>query len=542
MENYIPLNRQFASVPRDQEEAEENEILSAWGHIKPDTWDVLDQKFRCVVLAEAGAGKTEEFRQHARALERIGKPAFFIRIEDIEADFYNAFEIGEEDQFRNWLQSAQEGWFFLDSVDEAKLENPGFFRKALCRFASGIKNGAHRAHIYISSRPYAWRPKEDRRLLDEILFLPEESKEETDVQDEDETPQSALTIYIMRHLDKERIRRFCEARSAQDIDRLLQEIDRAGLWSLAERPFDLEGVLAKWDEDRVLGGRLEMLRHNIDKRLREEHNTDRAWRQPLNFERAKEGARRLAAAVVLSGRPGIDVPGGDPVKAGIDAESVLADWAPQEVRALLERGLFNDIIYGAVRFRHRDVKELLAAEWFYGFLASGNSRFSVEALFFREQYGEKIICPRLRPVLSWLVLFDDKVRQRVLGILPEVAVESGDPSRLPLAERQTILSDVVRRIVSNEDDRTARYNDAIARIANSDLSEKAMQLIDRYGDNDDAIFYLGRLVWLGEMKSCVAFRSGVVCHRKIDRGAESFGSWKNGFVDSVDGSGLTILA
>ena len=81
------------------------------------------------------------------------------------------------------------------------------------------------------------------------------------------------------------------------------------------------------------------------------------------------------------------------VKPGIEAESVLADWEPQDVRALLERGIFNDIIYGAVRFRHRDVRELLAAEWFDGLLKSGNSRYSVEALFFREQYGEKIITP-----------------------------------------------------------------------------------------------------------------------------------------------------
>jgi hypothetical protein len=82
----------------------------------------------------------------------------------------------------------------------------------------------------------------------------------------------------------------------------------------------------------------------------------------------------------LTGQAGINVPDIAPTKPGIDAEAILADWEPQDVRALLERGIFNDIIYGAVRFRHRDVRELLAAEWFDELLKSGNSRHSIESL------------------------------------------------------------------------------------------------------------------------------------------------------------------
>lgn len=503
MENYVPIDRQFSSVPKSQEEAESDEILSVWGHVKPKTWDDMDHEFRCVILAEAGAGKTEELRQRASVLTSQGKPAFFICIEDIEADFYQAFEIGEEAQFQAWLQSTDEAWFFLDSVDEARLENPRAFEKALRRFANAIKKGAHRAHIYLSSRPYAWLPKEDRRLMDEILFLLAPQEEEDGKENQQAEQQSALTIYTLRPLDKDRVRRFCEAREAKYIDCLLREIERANLWSLAERPFDLEGILAKWDTDKALGGRLELLQHNIDKRLRDDHSIGRAQRQPLKLELAREGASRLAAAVILTGQAGLNVPDSSPVKHGIEAETVLADWDPRDVRALLERGIFNDIIYGAVRFRHRDVRELLAAEWFDGLLKSGNSRYIVETLFFREQYGEKIITPRLRPILPWLILFDDEIRRRVMEIHPEIAVEEGDPSRLPLPERQRLLAEIVRRIVSEEDDRSARDNSAIARIANSDLMEDTQQLINKYGDNDDAIFFLGRLVWQGEMASCV---------------------------------------
>jgi hypothetical protein len=54
MEIHVPLKRQFSLVPKSQEEAESNEIFSAWGHVKPKTWDDMDQEYRCVILAEAG--------------------------------------------------------------------------------------------------------------------------------------------------------------------------------------------------------------------------------------------------------------------------------------------------------------------------------------------------------------------------------------------------------------------------------------------------------------------------------------------------------
>ena len=532
MEGHVPLERQFSPVPKTEEDAESEEILSVLGHAKSKSWDHMDNEFRCVILAEAGAGKTEELRQHASLLDSQGKPAFFIRIEDIEDDFYRAFEIGGEAQFQSWLQSTEEAWFFLDSVDEARLDNPRTFEKALRRFVKVIEKGKHRAHIYITSRPYAWRPKDDRRLLDEILFLPFRHEDQDSNEGAQTKPESALTVFVMRPLDEERVRRFCAANAVMDIDRLLREIDRANLWSLAERPFDLEGILAKWNEDCQLGGRLELLHHNIDQRLQDEHNIDRAQRQPLNLEYARKGARRLAAAVILTGMPGLNVPDVPPVKPGIDAEIVLADWGPKDVRALLERGIFNDVIFGAVRFRQRDVRDLLAAEWFDELLKEGNSRHTVENLLFREQYGEKIFTPRLRPILPWLILFDDEIRRKSLETKAEIAVEGGEPSLLPLPERQRILTDIVQLIVSDEDDRSAQDNSAITRIANSDLMEDVQQLISEFADNDDAIFFLGRLVWQGEMVGCVAplvtiaadFTRGIYARKASARAVMTCGS------------------
>lgn len=497
--DYISLDRRFLPIPQNQEATHDNELYSLLISDKSKAWDDLDIEFRCVILAEAGAGKTEEFRNRAGHLAKQNKPSFFIRIEDIAANFYEALEIGEKEQFTEWLNSTGEAWFFLDSVDEARLDNPRTFEKALRHFAKVIKSSAHRAHIYISSRPYAWRQKEDRKLLEEILFFA--AQKQTEETEQEDKPQSALSVYTMIPLDRERIRRFGIGRSAKDIDLIMQEIERTNLWSLAERPFDLDGILDKWTDDRKIGGRLDLLRHNINTKLCEKHNIDRSQRQPLNLAHAKEGARCLAAAVLLCGESGIKIPDSTSKKNGIEAELILTDWAPENVRALLERGIFNDIIYGAVRFRHREIRELLAAEWFDSLLKSGNNRRSIESLIFREQYGEKIIAPKLRPILPWLILFDDNIRQKALKIQPEIAIEGGDPSQLPLSERRQILNTIIRRIVANENDRSFQ-NSSIALIANDDLSDDALRLINEHRDNNDAIFFLGRLVWQGKMTNC----------------------------------------
>lgn len=501
MEKHVSLQRQFYPLSKNEKSSESNEFISFLGHYRSKSWNDLEQEYRSVILASGGTGKTEELRYRAKLLLDQGKFSFFIRIEDIGSSFWQAFEIGEEMQFQDWLKSTEDAWFFLDSIDEARLDNPRTFEKALRIFSRTINQGKHRAHIYLSSRPYAWRFSEDRYLLDEILFFPK-SNENINEDKKQSSPESALIEYTLLPLDFERIRRFIENRGANDINRLLSEIERYDLGSLAERPFDLESILAKWAEDNALGSRSELLLHNIERRLRDTHNMNRAQRQPLNLEQAKEGARRLAAAVVLSGQASLNVP--DPsIKLGIESEDILADWKPTDVRSLLERGIFNDIIYGAVRFRHREVRDFLAAEWFDSLLKSGNSRSAIESLFFREQYGERIITPRLRPVLSWLILLDEGIRRKALQILPEIAVEAGDPSKLPLCERQKILNDIVYRIVTNQDDRSARDNNAIARIANSDLATDVLRLIHEYYNNDEAIFFLGRLVWQGAMTNCL---------------------------------------
>ncbi|WP_049824081.1 hypothetical protein [Shewanella sp. W3-18-1] len=504
--SHVPLKRTFSLVARDT--ASEENFGMFLGFEKPKDWSDLEAEYRVVILADAGAGKTFEMRTQAEYAIEQGRAAFFIRIEDIDVNFEDAFEVGTALQFELWLESSEDAWFFLDSVDEARLDNARTFEKAIKLFSQKIKKAGHRAHVYISSRPYAWRFQADKKIVEDSL--PFASTQQIDSCEEGElssdldesASDGPLRVYQLRPLDLDAIRQFAEYRSTPNVDKLIADITRTNLLTIAERPFDLEGLLEKWKDDGQLGSRLESLQHNIGLRLKEV-NLDRKQQQPLNSVKAREGARILAAAVTLTGEAGIFVPDQTHEKVGIDAESVLHDWNSNDVKALLERGLFNDIIYGAVRFRHREIKELLTAEWLYSLIETGNSRCAVESLIFKDQYGEQVVTPRLRPILPWLILFDPPICKKALALHPEIAVEGGDIARLPLNERKSILIDIVRRIVADEDDRSARNNSAIARIAQPDLSDEVRQLIVEYANNDDAIFFLGRLVWQGNMKACV---------------------------------------
>jgi len=510
----VPLIRRFSPVPKSETDEVQEEMAGLFRALKPICWEQIEQKYRCVILAGAGAGKTHEMLARAKYADERGRHAFFVRIEDIEESFEDAFEVGDAKGFQGWLDGQNEGWFFLDSIDEARLSHPRAFDLAIRRFANRIKGAEHRAHVIVSGRPYAWRAVTDRAMLERLLPFAapkvgvevsegSEADQNSELVEQDITkPESALEIHILRDLDEDDIRMFAAHRGANNIEELIAELYRSNLMALAARPHDLLGILAKWEADSSLGGRYEFLRYGIDDQLRE-IDPSRAQLQPLSPEKALNGARLLAAAVVLTGEPGLRVPDSEHSEQGLDAEALLSDWDSRDVRALLERGLFSDVLFGMVRFRHRNVRELLTAEWLAKHLEGGNARHNVETLIFREQYGERTIAPRLRPILPWLILLDESVRRKAIAIAPEVVVEGGDPARLPLAERRAILEDIVDRIARDEDGRSARDNDAIARIAQSDLTEDALRLIDTYSDNDDALFFLGRLVWQGKMVGCL---------------------------------------
>jgi hypothetical protein len=153
-----------------------------------------------------------------------------------------------------------------------------------------------------------------------------------------------------------------------------------------------------------------------------------------------------------------------------------------------------------VRFHHRSVREYLTAEWFGELLKRETSRRNIEALFFRNQYGLDIVAPTLRPILPWLILWDEKIGDRVRKLAPEILFEGGDPSRLPVAVRRSVLRDVCKQMASNTTGRSMRDEAAVQRFTGSDLTDDVLALLREYADNDDLKAFLLRMVWIGQLE------------------------------------------
>jgi hypothetical protein len=77
LEPFIDLNRSFAPMARDRDFSDESfDVHLELGLPGKVHWKELLEKPRVVILAEAGAGKTREFKEIALRLQREGKFAF----------------------------------------------------------------------------------------------------------------------------------------------------------------------------------------------------------------------------------------------------------------------------------------------------------------------------------------------------------------------------------------------------------------------------------------------------------------------------------
>lgn len=515
-QKFVELNRTFHELSDYARESDDVDLGQAFHIGEPLSWSDLIKEYRTILLSEAGSGKTAEIRNVARKLREEGKPAFFIRLENIPSDFDDSFEVGSFDQFQDWLSSTEDGWLFLDSVDEARLRNPGDFHHAVRKLGRKISVAKDRAHIIVTGRISAWRPKTDLSYCTQHLpFTPVETSieaTETDADDdweedksvrskESPQPQSkAFKLVALDDLSTKQISIFVGAKRVTDTTAFLHAVERADALSFTSRPQDLEELAEFWIDQGKIGSRLELMQNSIRRRLLE-RDQNRADAQPLSEQYARLGAKLLAAATTLAHDPTIRVPDGADNSKGVSARDVLPEWDDKKHSVLLSRPIFDEAIYGTVRFHHRSVREYLTAEWLSELLNRDTSRRKTEALLFRNQYGLEVVVPTMRPVLPWLAILDEKIRDRLQKITPEVLFEGGDPSQFPLETRRTILEDVCEQLSEGISGRSVADRDAVQRFANADMSEDIRQLLEKYESDDELTAFLLRMVWLGELKT-----------------------------------------
>jgi hypothetical protein len=518
----IELNREFFEWSEGQRSDPESRfwLRSAYDAL---IWEQLLAKRRVVILAEAGSGKTEEMQAQARALTQAGRFAFYATVEDVGlAGLEEALSRADRVRFTAWRDSDQPAWFFIDSVDEAKL-NRVRLETALRRIADGIEGAARRAHIILSGRHTDWEFQRDLKRLNEQLPIPTEqvvppAPDANELlirtirherrQESPPAPESA-SVVAMQALDPDRVRLFATAKGLPDVDTFIRQIEAGNLWSFARRPLDLDWLVQFWRKHRRLGSLTEMLETSLSECVKEP-NPDRTRSDTLEAGRGLHALERIGAALVFGRTSTIAIPDSELTLSRenppLELAKVLPDWSERDRISLMTRAVFDLATFGRVRL-HNDnqavVRAYLAARWLRRLHDGELSQSQLFDLLFADTYGVKVIRPSMRETVAWLALWDEGVAAEVVAREPWVLLTAGDPASLPVALRQTLLSDLVRQIAERDERLPLLDRDSLKRFSKPDLAPTIRRCWAAYSAHAEARDLLLRLIALGELADCM---------------------------------------
>ena len=511
---YVDLNRTFVPVNvNDPVSPEGLAMLARRYHAL--TWPELLTQTRVVVLAEAGSGKTEEFRQRAAMLSRAGKDAFFAALEQVaELGLETTLGVTRTAAFAAWRQASRPGWLFLDSVDEAKLQRHSF-EKALASVAATLGEAAARISVLVSCRGTDWDPERDLGALKDHLPPPAAPAEAeslnpdvvlVSVVDRETRRQRApepsrIVVYSLTNLSSAQQRAFLIDRKVEDLDAFEAQVRQRGMEPLAERPGDLAMLVAAWTSPSGFTTLRDMLETHLTLRLRE--RGERPDAEDLTDDEAREDAERVAAAMTLGKVLTMKSPT-DPnsAKDALDPADILTNRLPRQRAALLRRSIFTPSTYGRVRFHHRSALEYLTAAWFRRLLEAGRlAETDVLKVFRRSACGVDTVPPSLRPAAAWLAPYCPALMQVLLADDPLSLIAFGDPSGLPLAMKRDLLTRFADKHARGEVSHEFIDQHALWMFADKALAEALRDAWER-NTQDRFRFELLRLIDVGGIIGC----------------------------------------
>lgn len=524
MVNTILLDRQFAEW--SETESSDPELRFRFSTYGVKTWDDLLRKPRVVILAEAGSGKSEELNAQAARKAEAGEFSFYATVQDVgRKGVSGALRAVERAQLEAWRNSNRSGWFFIDSVDEAKLDGVRL-DEAFRELGNAIHGAEARAHIVLSGRLTDWEFQRDlQRFSDDLPIvaaknhhLPELSPDELVVktirfelpkqEDEPGRPERPLVV-AMLPLDPSRVELFAAARGIQgsDLEQFISQINAANLWHFARRPLDLDWMVQFWRTQRRLGSLSEMLENSLAERLREP-NLDRTRRDRLDAVRALQGMERIGAALVFGRTKTIAIPDSTlslhETSPPLDLADVLSDWSAEDRALLLTRPVFDPATFGRARL-HNDnqgvVSAFLAARWLLRLRASNLSQADLFDLLFADSYGIQLIKPSMQETAAWLAISDPTVARKIVDLNPFLLLTAGDPAKLSIDTRRDVLRQCVELIVRGMH-APILDSDAVMRFAHPDLARIIREFWIKHHDSVDVRKLLLRLIWLGRLTTC----------------------------------------
>lgn len=517
----IPLDRRFYEWRGDADGLAHSRYRAAAGLSDGMLgWPELLAKRRVVILAEAGSGKTEELTEQTRLQTAAGKFAFYATVQDVGRDgLESALRPPDRARLSAWRSNDEPGWFFIDSIDEAKLDNIRLER-ALRQIANGIAGGEGRAHIVLSGRHTDWEFARDARRLNEELPIPRERPAEPvpsletlirGVLRHEKRPESPPAetplIVVMAPLDAEKVRAYAAAKNATELDGLIAAIEAANFWEFARRPLDLDWIVRYWRSHSRLGSLTEMIEASLRERV-QEPDPDRARRDRLDAERAQRGLERIGATLVFGRQSTIAIPDKDaPVedeRTVVKIDDVLLDWSSEDRLQLLTRPAFDPATFGRARL-HNDnegvVRAYLTARWLQRLRQANLPQRRLHDLLFSRTYEIELIKPSMLETAAWLSLWDESVATEVIKRAPFLLFTAGDPASLTPSTRQAVLTALIERMRREEETPLLEHS-SLARFSQPDIAPALRAIWETDRANADIRRFVLRLIWLGKLRDC----------------------------------------
>jgi hypothetical protein len=502
---YVQLDRQFADLG-DVKEAEDLALRSHIGRAMgvPDDigWkDIYRDGQSCVILGEAGSGKSREMEEQARMLRAAGIPATHVDLRDLLA---GPSLIDGDSILRAWRRGPAIAWFFLDSVDEAKLTHVSDFHLALKRMAAWVGADSARARYVISSRISEWRPGTDKRLVEETLLLGQTTQNSGTAQRSGVSRQPSmlaedpalientaehvaasppeLRVLALLPLTEQMARAFLAGRGSAD-ERFFAAVEYAGAWDFLHRPLDVTSLYALWQNRGRLGTLSEVVEHSVTELL-----LDPRRATPMAAEKLREGAEQVAACMTF----------GKVVSAFL-SDAVLPDatdalrfrsclpqtWADAEVALLAQTPIFDAAAYGKTRFHHRSYQAYLAASWLARLMRADCPYAELRHLLFGQGPADQLtLRPSLDSAAAWLTCLDvgsapwqAMLRIDLLQSAPWVFFAHGDPRSLPVEYKARVLRRTVDHFKGRDHVRLDWDRPTLKRFADPGLTQEVARMI-----------------------------------------------------------------
>lgn len=512
------IKRFFTDIPKGKIEESENQLFRAsLGLSSGKTWaDLLESK-RVLIVSEAGSGKTYECEIQSKLLWSAGEPAFRLELATLATtELRTMLPIEHEARFDQWLYSQSEiATFFLDSYDELKL-SLGSFELALNRLAKSIMGRLERARIVITTRPIPFDEELVRRLLpvpeavvaveptgENFARLALHGSQKDRAHDENKKKHPDWATVLLTPLSDEQIIEFARLQGVDNPDEMFADLKRRNALEFARRPQDLIELSADWRDHKRIRTHREQVEGNI--RIKLKSREDRREPAELSVEKAMEGARRLALAMIITRRLTIrhsaaSDHGGS--EAAFDPALVLTEWTEGEIKALLERALFGVASYGRVRFHHRSVLEFLAAVRLLELRKKGMTTSALKRLIFTETRAKTIVRHSKRAIAGWLALYESTIFEALRDHEPDVLLNEGDPETLTVTQRVQSLRAYVERHGRGGWRGSKVPSIQIHRFASAKLAVEIKHLWNEGIENPEIRELLLQLIERGQISEC----------------------------------------